>query len=125
MILLGLMRSNLIILIHLKLMVLVFSVCIATVKNSKIWWVALLVNTEFCKYVEALQGSKLDVLWFYLKKPLVNKTILCGVTYIAPEGSNNSNNECFQVTEQDFMQFTSENYTEICLFSDFNARSAP
>ena len=56
--------------------------------------------------------------------PLVNKTILCGVTYIAPEGSNYSNIECFQVIDQDIMQFMSDNDTEICLFGDFNARSA-
>ena len=58
------------------------------------------------------------------QNPLVNKTILCGVTYIAPKGSNYSNIECFQVIEQDIMQFTSENDTEICWFRDFNARSA-
>ena len=46
---------------------------------------------------------------FFEKKTLVNKTFLCGVTYIAPEGSNYSNIECFQVIEQGIMQFTSEN----------------
>ena len=42
--------------------------------------VALLVKSNLCKYAQILHGSSLDVLCFYLNEPLVQRTVLCGVT---------------------------------------------
>ena len=49
--------------------------------------------------------------------------ILFRVTYLAPEGSNYCNIECFESLETVILNFTSNNY-KLCLLGDFNAHTS-
>ena len=94
-------------------------------KKKRSGGITILVKDNICKYVEILNGSSNDVLWFRVEKTIFDKNILFGAVYIAPEGSIFCSLDCFDLIADDLAKFANDSpELAFCLLGDFNARTA-
>ena len=83
--------------------------------------IAILVKDHLFDYIKITKNDGDHLYWFTIEDQFPFKILFC-VVYIAPEGSNYSNIECFDSLENDIVNFSSNGY-KICLLGDFNAHT--
>ena len=83
--------------------------------------IAILVKEHLFDKIKILKNDVDNFYWFTLKDHFAYDIIFC-VVYIAPEGSNYSNIDCFEKFESDILNFSTENY-KLCLLGDFNSHT--
>ncbi|XP_063408710.1 uncharacterized protein LOC134692190 [Mytilus trossulus] len=76
-------------------------------------------------HISAAETDSKYILWFKIDKHVVKlqQDILCGIVYIPPENSVYCVGDPFSEIESEFLNF-STSHDNICLFGDFNARTA-
>ena len=71
--------------------------------------IAILVKEHLIDKVKILKNDADHFYWFTLEKYFAYDYLFCAV-YIAPEGSNYSNIECFELLERDILNFLVDKY---------------
>ncbi|CAG2184797.1 unnamed protein product [Mytilus edulis] len=76
-------------------------------------------------HISVVETDSKYILWFKIDKHVVKlqQDILCGIVYIPPENSVYCVGDPFSEIESEFLNF-SISHDNICLFGDFNARTA-
>ena len=76
-------------------------------------------------HISVVETDSKYILWFKIDKHVVKlqQDILCGIVYIPPENSVYCVGDPFSEIESEFLNF-STSHDNICLFGDFNARTA-
>jgi hypothetical protein len=84
--------------------------------------IAILVRQTMCKYVEVLESSSQNVLWFKIEENFLGENCIFGAVYIPPEGSKYSSISIFDDIENNIIELA-DHESKICLLGDFNSRS--
>ena len=96
-----------------------------TRNNAKIrsGGIAILVKEHLFDYIKIVKNDGDQFYWFTLENYFTYNILFC-VAYIAPEGSNYSSIECFDLLESDIINLTSKfKCFKLCLLGDFNAHT--